>query len=101
MMGHGFVLDDFGHAFVAGQESMRFGLTHASGGPYYAPVAYSSFKMDWMLWGSRPFPWAVTNLVVHIANTWLIYFLALRLWQSYAAAWWAGFGFALLFPANI
>lgn len=101
MMGHGFVLDDFGHAFVAGQESVRFGLTHASGGPYYTPVAYSSFKTDWMLWGARPFPWAVTNLLLHIANTWLIYFLALRLWQSYTAAWWAGFGFALLFPANI
>ena len=72
----------------------------ASGGPYYAPVAYGSFKIDWILWGARPFPWAVTNLLLHIANTWLLYFLALRLWRSHAAAWWASFGFAILFPAN-
>jgi len=101
MMGRGFILDDFGHAFVAGQESIRFGLTHASGGPYYTPVAYSSFKIDWTLWGARPFPWAVTNLLLHIANGWLLYFLAVGLWKSPMAGWWAAFGFALLFPANV
>jgi len=101
MMGRGFILDDFGHAFVASQESVRFGLTHASGGPYYAPVAYGSFKIDWILWGARPFPWAVSNLLLHIANTWLLYFLARGLWRSPTAGWWAGFGFALLFPANV
>ena len=101
MMGRGFILDDFGHLFVAGQESVRFGLTRASGGPHYAPVAYGSFKVDWIFWGARPFPWAVSNLLLHIANTWLLYFVALGLWRSHAAAWWAGFGFALLFPANV
>jgi hypothetical protein len=101
MMGRGFILDDFGHAFVAGQESIRFGLTRASGGPYYAPVAYGSFKIDWILWGARPFPWAVSNLLLHIANTGLLYFMVLWLWRSHAAAWWAGVGFAVLFPANV
>src|SRR5437870_8859442 len=101
MMGRGFILDDFGHLFVAGQESVRFGLTRASGGPYYAPVAYGSFKVDWILWGARPFPWAVSNLLLHIANTWLLYFVALGPWRPHAAAWWAGFGFALSFPANV
>ena len=101
MMGRGFILDDFGHLFVAGQESVRFGLTRAAGGPYYTPVAYVSFKTDWILWGARPFPWAVTNLLLHIANTVLLYFLALRLWGSSMAAWWSAFGFALLFPANV
>ena len=52
MMGRGFILDDFGHLFVAGQESVRFGLTRASGGPYYTPIAYVSFKTDSIL-GAR------------------------------------------------
>src|SRR5689334_10226465 len=85
LMGRGFILDDFGHLFVAGQNSVRFGLTRASGGPYYAPVAYVSFKLNWLLWGARPYPWAANNLLIHIANTLLIYWLALRLWRSAVA----------------
>lgn len=101
MMGRGFILDDFGHAYVAAFDSVRFGLMRASGGPFYAPVAWFTFKINWLLWGARPFLWAVTNLLIHIANILLLYFLVLRLWRSHMAAWWAALGFALLFPANI
>jgi hypothetical protein len=100
VMGRGFLFDDFGHIFVAAHESLVFGLTHASGGWFYAPVAYLSFKLDWLLWGMRPFPWAATNLVIHTANILLLYLLVLRLWRSQMGAWWAAFGFAFLCRAN-
>ena len=77
-----------------------YGLTHAAWGTY-APLARITFKIDWTLWGLQPFPPAAENLALHIANTVLLYWLALRLWRSEPAAWWTGLGFALLFPANI
>ena len=80
---------------------MRWALTHATGGPYYAPLAYVSFKIDWIVWGAQPFAWAATNLIVHIVNTLLIYALVLRLWRSHMGAWWAALGFALLFRGNV
>ena len=101
IMGRGFLFDDFGHLFAAGYESIGFGLTRASGGMFYAPLAYLSFKIDWLLWGPRPFPWAFTNLVIHSVNTLLVYLLARQLWRSQMGAWWAAFGFALLFRANV
>ncbi len=53
-----------------------------------------------MLWGLAPLPIALENLALHIINTLLLYWLALRLWRSDHAAWWAGFGFALFYMAN-
>ena len=96
LIGRGFVLDDFGHAFVVQHESLRFGLTHAAGAPYYMPLGWLSFKLDWLIWGLRPYMWAVTNLLVHVINTLLLYTLAKRLWRLPRAAWWTAMGFALL-----
>jgi len=101
IMGRGFLFDDFGHLFVAGYESFRWALTHATGGPYYAPLAYLSFKLDWILWGPQPFAFAATNLIIHIVNTLLLYALVLRLWGSTMGAWWAALGLAVLFRANV
>ena len=95
-MGRGFLFDDFGHLFAAGYESFRWALTHATGGPYYAPLAYLSFKLDWILWGPQPFAFAATNLIIHIVNTLLLYALVLRLWGSTMGAWWAALGLAML-----
>lgn len=100
VMGRGFLFDDFGHLYVAAHESLAFGLTRASGGWFYAPVAYLTFKADWLLWGLQPFPWAATNLIIHMANVLALYLLAWRLWRSPMGAWWTAFGFALLFRAN-
>lgn len=100
MMGRGFVLDDFGHVFVASQDPFLFGLTRASGGPFYAPVAYLTFKLDWLSSGANPFAWAATNLSIHVCNVLLLYGLAWCLWESQRGAWWAAFGFSLLYPAN-
>ncbi|HKX28181.1 MAG TPA: hypothetical protein VJ302_10835 [Blastocatellia bacterium] len=100
LMGHGFVLDDFAHLHSAAYDPLWHGLTRATGGWFYAPAAWVTYKIDWMLWGWSPFSLTATNLLLHLANIILLYLLALKLWRSRVAAKWAAFGFALLFPAN-
>src|SRR5262245_34808773 len=100
VMGRGFVHDDFVHLHSVAYHSLRHGLTRANGGPFYTPVTWLTFKLDWVLWGKRPFLMAAGNLLLHIANITLLYAFALKLWRSQVAARWAAMGFALLFPAN-
>ncbi|MCA1565768.1 MAG: hypothetical protein LC803_09050 [Acidobacteria bacterium] len=99
IIGNGFVHDDFVWLYIVSCESGWYGLTHPIQ-LFYTPLAWLTFKVDWMLWGLTPFPIALENLALHIINTLLLYWLALRLWRSYTAAWWAGFGFALFYMAN-
>ena len=98
--GRGFVQDDFAHLHSAAFTPLSQGLTTAQAGPFFTPLVWLTFRLDWALWGMRSFPPAVENITLHTLNTVLVYCLALRLWGSGAAAWWAAFGFALLFPAN-
>lgn len=99
LIGRGFVHDDFMWLASVAYESRWHGLTHPTP-TFYTPLTWFSFKLDWTLWGLRPFPYALENLLLHIFNTLLLYRLALRLWQKRAAAWWTAFGFALLYLAN-
>src|SRR5262249_53177637 len=99
-MGRGFIHDDFVHLHSVAYHSMWHGLTHANGGPFYTPITWLTFKLDWVLWGKNPFLMAAGNLLLHIANITLLYAFAFKLWRSRAAARWAALGFALLFPAN-
>ncbi len=99
LIGHGFVHDDFVWLSIASSEPGSYGFTHPIQ-LFYTPLTWLTFKADWMIWGFNPFPIAVENLALHIINTLLLYWLALRLWRSDSAAWWAGFGFALFYMAN-
>jgi hypothetical protein len=100
VMGHGFVHDDFHHLYSAAYHSIRHGLTRANEGMFYAPIAWLTHRIDWMLWGPKPFLSATTNLLLHIVNVALLYTFVLRLWRSEIAARWSALGFALLYPAN-
>jgi hypothetical protein len=99
-MGHGFVHDDFHHLYSAAYHSTRHGLTRANEGQFYAPIAWLTHRLDWILWGPRPFLSAAANLLLHIANIALLYTFVLKLWHSEIAARWSALGFALLYPAN-
>jgi hypothetical protein len=99
LIGNGFVHDDFVWLYIVSYESSWYGLSHPIQ-LFYTPLTWLTFKADWMLWGLSPFPIALENLALHIINTLLLYGLALRLWRSYSAAWWAGFGYALFYMAN-
>jgi hypothetical protein len=101
MIGRGFIHDDFAHMNSAAFDSISYVLKHASWPAFYTPITSLSYKLEWMLWGGKSaFPFAAVNLLIHIANTALLYLLAFSLWRSHTAAFFAGFGFALLFPAN-
>jgi hypothetical protein len=100
VMGHGFVHDDFHHLYSAAYHSIHHGLTRANEGQFYAPIAWLTHRLDWILWGQKPFLSAMTNLLLHIANIGLLYTFVLRLWRSEIAARWSALGFALLYPAN-
>ena len=100
VMGRGFIHDDFIHLHSAANHSLRQGLTCANGGPFYTPITWLTFKLDWILWGRNSFLMTLGNLLLHIANIALLYAFALKLWRSQVAARWAALGVALLFPAN-
>ena len=99
-MGRGFIHDDFVHLYSVAYHPLRRGLTCANGGPFYTPVTWLTFKLDWILWGKNSFLMTLGNLLLHIANITLLYAFTLKLWRSQVAARWAALGFALLFPAN-
>jgi hypothetical protein len=100
-MGHGFLTDDFLHLTSVKYGTLRQGLLGVNGGPFYAPTAWLSYSLDWMLWGWNPYAFATVNLLLHSANIFLLYLFARRLWRSHIAGWWAALGYALLFPANV
>jgi hypothetical protein len=100
IMGRGFIHDDFVHLYSAAYHPLRRGLAYANGGPFYTPITWLTYKLDWILWGRKPFLMAAGNLFLHIANITLLYAFALKLWRSQVAARWTALGFALLFPAN-
>jgi hypothetical protein len=99
-IGHGFIHDDFLHLYSAAYDTLWHGLTKATGGPFYAPITWLTFKLNWMMWGLNPAAFAAVNLAIHITNIILLNRLALSLYQSAVAARWAAIGFALLYPAN-
>jgi tetratricopeptide (TPR) repeat protein len=48
-------------------------------GGHYQPLTWMTFGMDYLLWGMQPFGYHLTNLILHVANAQLCYFLAVRL----------------------
>ena len=46
---------------------------------FYRPITTTSFALDYSLWGTNPFGYHLTNLLLHILNVILIYFLINRL----------------------
>ena len=52
----------------------------------YAPVQIISYMFDYMIWGMRPAGFIFTNILIHIANGLLFYYLLTRLsWQRLTA----------------
>jgi tetratricopeptide (TPR) repeat protein len=46
---------------------------------HYVPVSWMSLGLDYSLWGMNPFGYHLTNLLIHAANSVLVYFVARRL----------------------
>jgi tetratricopeptide (TPR) repeat protein len=46
-------------------------------GRYYRPVVSSSYALDYALWGINPFGFHLTNVIIHVINTLLVFKLLL------------------------
>src|ERR1051325_1441251 len=50
----------------------------------YRPVRNLSYILDFVVWGANPFGFHLTNVLIHAANTALVFFLARRFRMSAA-----------------
>jgi len=84
-LGHGFFWDDFHltQPLTLGQWLMTFGDTWDSLGmatvDYYRPLVTTLFQIDLALYGLRPAGFHLTNILLHIFNSFLL-FLFLSRW---------------------
>src|SRR5713226_6104332 len=46
---------------------------------HYQPLSWMTFGLDYLLWGTKPSGYHLTNLLLHAANAVLFYFVTLRL----------------------
>ena len=59
-------------------------------GPNWHPLTMVSLALDYSLWGSNPFGYHLTNVILHTINTLLVFVLAVRLFEAAGAAGSAG-----------
>ncbi len=50
--------------------------------PFYRPFAILTFAAEYRLWGLNPFGFHLTNLLLHLLCTWLVWRLAGRFFES-------------------
>lgn len=63
--------------------------------PYYRPLLYTSFSLDYLFWKENPFGYHLTNILLHAAVSLLVYLLTRRIAKSRVAAFAAGLLFAV------
>jgi hypothetical protein len=63
--------------------------------PFYRPIGQLSFVADFLLWGVRSFGYHLTNVMLHLACTLLVWCLARRLFKAAGHALVATIAFAL------
>src|SRR5258708_5999805 len=95
-MGHGFVKDDFRWISESRVEGVADALAlFVRDNGFYRPLVGLSFAADHALFGVRPFPYAVTNLLVILAAAAALHALARALGLSPGAAAFAAAAFLL------
>ena len=93
-LGNGFVFDD---EFLVPAYSRVWGLSHLAKILFesYRPVRNASYVIDFLIWGSRPFGFHLTNLLLHAANSLLVFFLIRRFSVAKGLAFLAALIFAV------
>jgi hypothetical protein len=78
VLGHFFLSDDFEQIgrVLEGDLSFVWGTSH---GGFFRPVFILSYYLDGALWGRNPFGFHLTNLLLHVLDSFLVYALTRRL----------------------
>ena len=81
-MGGGFIWDDDAHVWAnphmfAPDGLYRIWFTRES--QQYYPLVYSSFWLEWRIWGDNPMGYHVVNVFLHSINAILVYLILARL----------------------
>jgi tetratricopeptide (TPR) repeat protein len=61
-----------------GWSQIRWAFTNFENG-HYMPLVWLSWDVDYLIWGTRPFGFHLTNLILHCLNACLVYALAVDL----------------------
>lgn len=64
----------------------------------YYPLTYTSFSLEWPLWGADPLGYRAVNLALHVGGV-LLFWRLLAAWRL-PGAWWGALLFAL-HPLNV
>lgn len=75
-------------------------LLFSPGNDYYRPLTILSFHADFLLFGNNPAGYHLTNILLHLANSVLVYFLATELLSNGRNAGSFSFFTALLFALH-
>ncbi len=62
---------------------------------YYRPVSMLSFMLDYKIWKLNPFGYHLTNVIIHIANTIVLFFLLSLIFKDTLASFLSSLFFAL------
>ena len=49
---------------------------------HYQPLSWTTFGLDYLIWGTEPFGYHLTSLMLHAANAVLFYFICRRLFST-------------------
>jgi protein O-mannosyl-transferase len=77
-LSNGFVFDD---EFLIPAYSRSWNLSQLIKTLFdsYRPVRNASYAIDFLIWGTRPFGFHLTNVLIHAVNSLLVYFLVRRI----------------------
>lgn len=90
---HNPFLQSFSHI----KDFFTHNLGYASGNRslYYRPLQETSYAVDYHFWSLNPFGYHLTNMLIHIANTCLAFFLMLKILRLPAVAFLASLFFLI------
>lgn len=90
---NGFVYDD--HNLIERNEAIRGWKSTLSGMTLYRPARWITYAIEYQIWGLNPFGYHLTNVLLHVACTLLVFAFARRILASDFAAALASLIFAV------
>jgi len=92
------LLRNWGNILEIFQTQLLYGANKWS--PFYRPLQNLSYLIEFQIWGLAPWGYHLTNTLLHLLNSWLVYGLILKLCSNGKAAFLAGL-FFVIHPINV